>query len=819
MIKNLSKLSIAALAIFLGVSTPIRYIPASAASGTKYISEVKVGMDKTEEGAVKGLLEEGYTILSQDGKYADLNKDAGSSSPLSRGQKKVYLGFKTTTNPDEAITDLAVMNMRGGYSVRDYEALMDTRLKTEILPFVERFIVTLDEYRDNLNSPYPANKARAEYMKSMLNKLKDDDTGGLLGDLFVNETKYELGDSAYNALSEEEKKQHADIVTIIMQANGKNMLSMETLLTKATDTSETSWIDRLADNSLEELKNNLDPSIPITDRDTTLDRMFGDDANKLLEKWDTFSQALAEYDDKANDLINLSEDDYSQYMDKMNQEDKDTDRLTKSDGEAVVATVEMQNELATKAFDLELVTAKERLDEIEYDFEDGSSLAEFFAQDASVFNGDGIRNLYPIVASLSAGQLAGLDFLSIQDLVTIATADATNYDTSTLENAETVSIYEDVNREIFEKGKVAVTNKALRAEAMQNDAVISSPLSASTYVLYGATAIAAVGIVIARSFVTPLRKAAETIKSVAWKVDMARSHWLDGIADFKRVVGGDLQFDKATGMLTTNNLDSVADKIELAKGAMHDELASLVGDKNATLLENDTSLDVVKSLSTKSKICAALSVAFTVAMAVLAAFSIYSTIKELLDYYKVEYTPIPKYIVEETSITEEVNGVKTVKRNDSAYYQVAECNRQPDADYYEQLQNYADLNGDVGKQWLALYYVRQDGHAPIKADSLKVVTGTNSIPSGYSELGIHNFETTSATNLTSTFYCHNDPNKGTYVYFQLDEAVLKRASVAGSNFSTGTAFLFSGIGLAVGAGIGIAIMLVVIKRKEKVVKS
>ena len=279
MIKNLS---IAALAIFLGVSTPIRYIPSSAASGTKYISEIKVGMDKTEEGAVKGLLEEGYTILSQDGQYADLNKDAGSSSPLSRGQKKVYLGYKTTFNADEAITDLAVMNMRGGYSVRDYEALMDTRLKTEILPFVDRFLVTLQEYRENLNSPYDSNKARAEYMRSMLNKLFDDNTRGLMGDLLVNETKYEMGDTAYNALSDEEKKQHADIVTIVMQANGKTMLSMETLLTKATDTAETSWIDRLEDNSLEELRQDLiaegtDP----TDVDATLDRKYGDAAAKI----------------------------------------------------------------------------------------------------------------------------------------------------------------------------------------------------------------------------------------------------------------------------------------------------------------------------------------------------------------------------------------------------------------------------------------------------------------------------------------------------------------------------------------------------------
>lgn len=54
-------------------------IVASAADkAEKYISEVKVGMGENSDTAAKELLEEGYTILSDDnGNYADLNKDAG----------------------------------------------------------------------------------------------------------------------------------------------------------------------------------------------------------------------------------------------------------------------------------------------------------------------------------------------------------------------------------------------------------------------------------------------------------------------------------------------------------------------------------------------------------------------------------------------------------------------------------------------------------------------------------------------------------------------------------------------------------------------
>ncbi len=811
MIKNISKLSIAALSLLLGVGTPMRYMPSKAASNTQYLAEIKVGMDKTEEGAAKSLLDDGFTILKDDnGNNADLNYEAGSKDPtMGRGQKVVYLGYKTTNDPTFAITDLAVMNMRGGYSIKDYEALMATRLKTEVLPFIDRFIVTLDEYRANLKSPFAANKARAEYMRSMLNKLQDDDTGGLLGDLLINKTKYELGDTEYAALSDEEKKQHADIATIIMQANGKSTLSMETLLTKATDTDEKSWIDRLEDNTFDKLIEQLDEAgVDITEQDATLDRMYGDDANKLLEKWDVFNQALFEYDDKRNELANIGENVFDEQVQAIEQYDENSKDKDKN-GEALVASIEVQNDFVETTLDLELIAAYERLDEVDYDFDDGSTLREFFMQDASVFAGDDIRNLYPIVASLSAGQLAGLDFLSIQDLVTIATADATSYDNNDLGNIEPVSIYEGVNREIFQKGKVALTNKALRAEAMKNDAVVDHPLSTTTYILWGATALATAGMIASFAFASQLKSFATASVAAA---KTAKSIYL---AQLPSITKDYINASHANGIEVYRTFSALEDQ-RAAKEIFNARLEGIYGSKVAKQIQDGkTTFDkVAANAATKSKIATYLGAAFTVAMAALAAVSIWSTIKELLDYYKVEYTPIPKYIVEETDITKTENGVTTVVRNDSAYYRVVECNRKPDADFYDVLQNYADLNGDVGKQWLALYYARQDGHAPIKADSLKVVTGTSTIPNGYSNLGIHNFETTNAYNLTSKYYCYNDPNKGTYVYFNLDESAIKNASVTGSNFSTGSAVLFAGIGITVGAGIGIAIMLILNKKKE-----
>ena len=116
-------------------------IVASAADNTKkkYISEVKVGMGETSDQASKELLAEGYTIFKDNsGNYADLNKDAGTGNIVKDGpnQKIVYLGYKTTADVNDAITDLAVMNMNGGYSFEEYEKVMNDHMDTQIKPFL-----------------------------------------------------------------------------------------------------------------------------------------------------------------------------------------------------------------------------------------------------------------------------------------------------------------------------------------------------------------------------------------------------------------------------------------------------------------------------------------------------------------------------------------------------------------------------------------------------------------------------------------------------------------------------------------------------------
>ena len=105
------------------------------------------------------------------------------------------------------------------------------------------------------------------------------------------------------------------------------------------------------------------------------------------------------------------------------------------------------------------------------------------------------------------------------------------------------------------------------------------------------------------------------------------------------------------------------------------------------------------------------------------------------------------------------------------------------------------MNGDVGKQWLALYAERNINKAPILADSFMVVKNSNEIPAGYSN-GIHMFGTDIAENLNTPLYVWNSSAPQIFVYFRTAGA---DASTAGSNYSAGTVALTGAAGIAVGA--------------------
>ena len=96
-----------ALILVLSMLLPYFSNIVSAAS-PDYIKEVRLSWDmKDGDKAENWLRDNGYTVVPGN---------------LNAGTKKgyCYLGYKTTKNKDEAITDMAIISMDSGYKMYNY---------------------------------------------------------------------------------------------------------------------------------------------------------------------------------------------------------------------------------------------------------------------------------------------------------------------------------------------------------------------------------------------------------------------------------------------------------------------------------------------------------------------------------------------------------------------------------------------------------------------------------------------------------------------------------------------------------------------------
>ena len=120
---------------------------AKDAGSGKYVSDVFIAYGKTEDKAkawlekngwepVKGDFNAGKASFFDDNKIQDQNVAA-------------VMGIKRTDDKDDAVTDMAVMNMKGGYSLPKYEELIEQK-KSEINEMINRFTVVIGEYRKRL---------------------------------------------------------------------------------------------------------------------------------------------------------------------------------------------------------------------------------------------------------------------------------------------------------------------------------------------------------------------------------------------------------------------------------------------------------------------------------------------------------------------------------------------------------------------------------------------------------------------------------------------------------------------------------------------
>ena len=163
------KISIKIISLFLSVLMMVMAFPvaAFAAEKTEYVKEFRLSTASTDAAAKQWLIDNGYTVI-------------GTNLNHNTRKDPVYLGYKTTYDPNEAITDMAVMFENGGYSFTEYETALKAQ-KADIEDMLSAFVVAIEEYVAN----YKAGKKNAVAAYKMMNRFVEDDSGLLLGDFLI----------------------------------------------------------------------------------------------------------------------------------------------------------------------------------------------------------------------------------------------------------------------------------------------------------------------------------------------------------------------------------------------------------------------------------------------------------------------------------------------------------------------------------------------------------------------------------------------------------------------------------------------------------
>ncbi len=744
-----------------------------------YVREVFIAYGNTEDEATKWLTDNGWEPVKGD-------FNAGKASFFDNNKLKdqnvaAVMGIKRTDDENDAITDMAVMNMTGGYSFADYEALLKQK-KAEINEFINNFMVTIKEYRANYNNKGSEfGKKRADLAYELLNKFYDgdpedryavNDTGENLGDLLLAETMQEGNDSG------------ADLQQIILESSGPAMLAVDTLLALGADTGEETWVSRASALTGEDMAENLALYVPeAAGQDVApsavtqfLNQKYGDTASVLADQWTNIHDEMLWYEayNEENGLWQEQDEDSEAYTARIEQYFED---LNKQDKDKYDEDCQRYNTVAI---------IYNRLYEVPYEGDWGETMADFFNPPEG---GEYVDAEYflPIAAALSDGQRAGLDFLSLQTLLILGlgSEEGLDYIKPDLKDVlgdeeQEMNVYTGVNRGAFRSG-VALTSEALMEQnagkgqaydkIWDNEGIVaitSYAAGALGFVMLGVGAYFSINKTI---FAAPAAVLADC-RTKAIDAYKLYSEW-----DGQRALNP-----------YTQEWENARNNLQRAEGY---------------------------NVTTAGRWMMGVGGAIMIGAAIVKAVQMYK-------YYQRTMKPIPLMIVDESDIVTYVtdddgnpvldeNGEqkKNIDFDTYEYYEAVKCNR-PEVgeigDWQDGVEEYkdhgcydvADLNADMGQEWLALYTVKSENKGyPVLADSLTMQYGSKDTPKGCTK-GMHLFTYTNALDLGDTAWSFNNKKGGVYFFWDEDTTAFP-ASDAASAFSGGQLALAGFGGIILGA--------------------
>lgn len=724
---------------------------AASLTGKTYVKEMVISYGKTPDEAKNWLKNKGYKII-------DCNINEGADDTFSK-KRAVYLGYKTTMDADKAITDIKLMNMKGVYSVLDYQLLLKEQ-KANIRTFIDNFVVSVSEYREN----YKKGQARAVAAHDILNLLYDDDTETEIGDLLLEKIKEEYTEDDFAKMSKEEQAKHADMTTILMQSNSTSVLAMEQVIALATDASDSVWTERYDgiqsyDSMIDEIieEENVDPAKAAG----ILSSKYDEEAKLIASKVADYLDYLKVYTESGITLES-SEAELEAYR----KEKGDT-------GMTAWYTAGTQYEMLAKLTD-----------------EDDTSLLDIITDEKNDLEGADRYMLYPLVSVFTDGQRACLDFLTFYQIVSLGI----NGDDSVKnameqlklndKDAGSISIYDGIDRSIFSEN-VAMTSDAnslqISSDKDMSTNWFNDGISRSTKILFislGVSVAATIG-----SFIT-----SNYLSNAALKA----SHNFAEATEDKMIKNTYDYIEKAANEALEESLEesfeeSLEESIDSSIDSL-DEVAQKVVSPETLEIEgyHKTLLSVGKARFWHDVFYYA-GITLTAVSMVIMGISLWKTYEDLKAYYNVDFSPIPMHMVHQ--------GVNENDEKVFTYYTAVTCNRQ-EAQMADQrtsmLKGFGDINGDVGKQWVALYTTTDKAAGnPITADFV-IQYGNSNVPDQSTALSLFGDKT--AQNLTNSKggFTYADNKNGIYLFYNTDSTVF-----AGSAISSGIYALIAGGSLIV----------------------
>ena len=423
--KKITKAICIFLALFMGLLLPLQVYAGSY--NVKYLSDIKLYYAKSADEAKTGLEKEGYTFLNN-------NLNNGTERDT-----QVYLGYKTTTNSDMAITDIRMLGMESGFQLYDYRQMVEY-LKNEQSGTAYTMLEAATEFIQNYENKNP--KALSAYKG--LNLFYVDEAEMNLGDYII------AGKADLDFFMSMLMKSSAATLNAVIGFLNAGIAPFENAYDEEEgETVSKNWAQQLPESSVYDILENH----PTADDLKNMKKQYNDNAKETFKQIQSF---------------------VTYYENAVARSPKGASGVSKKTAKEAIAE---SDELEAKDADVVYIEAYNELNK--YPFTDEMTVGEWIMDIGHQTSDEvDLQELYPLVDVMSDAQndlVADTGFLTavsnLGENVELTEFEKTLPDVKTAikqyNNTEALSVWDNADDEL-EDSTIAFTSEAVRRQSANN---------------------------------------------------------------------------------------------------------------------------------------------------------------------------------------------------------------------------------------------------------------------------------------------------------------------------------------------------------------